>query len=33
MDLVAEAQDWPKSTEFARRFKMLLPPGMIPPTK
>jgi len=31
MDLVAEAQDWPKSTEFARRFKMLLPPGMIPP--
>jgi hypothetical protein len=30
MDLVAEAQDWPKSTEFARRFKMLLPPGMIP---
>lgn len=31
MDLVAEAQDWPKSSEFARRFKMLLPPGMIPP--
>lgn len=30
MDLVAEAQDWPKSTEFARRFKMLLPPGMLP---
>jgi hypothetical protein len=30
MDLVAEAQDWPKATEFARRFKMLLPPGMIP---
>lgn len=30
MDLVAEAQDWPKSIEFARRFKMLLPPGMIP---
>ena len=30
MDLVAEAQDWPKSTEFARRFKMQLPPGMIP---
>jgi hypothetical protein len=22
MDLVAEAQDWPKATEFARRFKM-----------
>lgn len=30
MDLVAEAQDWPQSIEFARRFKMLLPPGMIP---
>lgn len=30
MDLVAEAQDWPKSVEFARRFKMLLPPGMVP---
>jgi hypothetical protein len=30
MDLVAEAQDWPKSSEFARRFKMLLPPGIIP---
>jgi hypothetical protein len=30
MDLVAEAQDWPKSTEFARRFKMMLPPGMVP---
>lgn len=30
MDLVAEAQDWPKSTEFARRFKMMLPPGMLP---
>ena len=30
MDLVADAQDWPKSDEFARRFKMLLPPGMIP---
>ncbi len=30
MDLVAEAQDWPKATEFARRFKMQLPPGMIP---
>jgi len=30
MDLVAEAQDWPKATEFARRFKMMLPPGMIP---
>lgn len=30
MDLVAEAQDWPKSSEFARRFKMMLPPGTIP---
>lgn len=30
MDLVAEAQDWPKSGEFARRFKMLLPAGTIP---
>ena len=30
MDLVAEAQDWPKSTEFARRFRMQLPPGIIP---
>lgn len=30
MDLVAEAQDWPKSGEFARRFKTMLPPGMVP---
>ena len=30
MDLVAEAQDWPKSGEFAKRFKMMLPPGTIP---
>lgn len=30
MDLVAEAQDWPKAAEFARRFRMALPPGMIP---
>jgi hypothetical protein len=30
MDLVAEAQDWPKSGEFAKRFKMLLPPGTVP---
>lgn len=30
MDLVAEAQDWPKSGEFAKRFKMLLPAGTIP---
>jgi hypothetical protein len=30
MDLVAEAQDWPKAGEFARRFRMMLPPGMVP---
>lgn len=30
MDLIAEAQDWPRAGEFARRFKMLLPPGTIP---
>lgn len=30
IDLVAEAQDWPKSNEFARRARMLLPPGMVP---
>jgi len=31
MDLVAEAQDWPKADEFAKRFRMLmLPTGMIP---
>ena len=30
MDLVADAQDWPNSIEFARRFKMMLPPGMVP---
>ncbi|MBA3831656.1 MAG: hypothetical protein H0X34_07145 [Chthoniobacterales bacterium] len=30
MDLVAEAQDWPKATEFARRFRTQLPPGLIP---
>jgi type IV secretory pathway VirB10-like protein len=30
MDLIAEAQDWPKSGEFAKRFKMMLPPGVIP---
>jgi hypothetical protein len=29
MDLVAEAQDWPKAPEFARRFRMSLPPGMV----
>lgn len=31
MDLVAEAQDWPKSDQFAERFKMMLPAGVIPP--
>jgi hypothetical protein len=31
MDLIAEAQDWPKAAEFARRFRMMLPPNMIPP--
>jgi len=31
MDLVAEAQDWPAADKFAQRFKMMLPPGMIPP--
>lgn len=30
MDLVAEAQDWPKADEFAKRFRMMLPPGTIP---
>lgn len=30
MDLIAEAQDWQNSGEFARRFKMLLPPGVLP---
>jgi len=30
MDLIAEAQDWPQATEFARRFRMQLPPGMVP---
>lgn len=30
MDLVAEAQDWPRSGEFAQRFKALLPAGTIP---
>lgn len=28
-DLVAEAQDWPKSDEFARRLRAALPPGML----
>lgn len=31
MDLVADAQDWPKAQEFARRFRMTMPNGMIAP--
>lgn len=31
MDLVAESQDWPKADEFARRFRMMLPPGTMNP--
>jgi hypothetical protein len=31
MDLVAEAQDWPKATEFARRFKAAMPANMRDP--
>jgi hypothetical protein len=30
MDLIAESQDWPKSDEFVRRFRMMLPAGVIP---
>ena len=30
MDLICEAQDWPQASEFAKRFKMALPPGTIP---
>lgn len=30
MDLVAEAQDWPKASEFARRFRAMLPPELQP---
>lgn len=30
MDLVAEAQDWEKADEFAKRFRLMLPPGVIP---
>ena len=30
MDLVAEAQDWPRAGEFAKRFQAMLPPGTIP---
>jgi hypothetical protein len=31
MDLVAEAQDWPKATEFARRFKAAMPANLRDP--
>jgi hypothetical protein len=30
MDLVAEAQDWPKADEFARRFEAMLPDELKP---
>lgn len=30
MDLVAEAQDWPKADEFARRFAAMLPDNLKP---
>jgi hypothetical protein len=33
MDLVAEAQDWPKASEFARRFKAMLPPNLSDPAE
>lgn len=29
MDLIAEAQDWPKAQEIARRLRLGLPPGML----
>lgn len=28
-DLIVEAQDWPKSAEFARRLRIGLPPGLV----
>lgn len=31
MDLIAGAQDWPEAEEFARRFRAMLPPGLVPP--
>jgi hypothetical protein len=31
LDLVAEAMDWPKHEEFARRIRLTLPPGMVDP--
>lgn len=30
LDLAAKAQDWPDADEFVRRFRLGLPPGMIP---
>lgn len=30
MDLIAEYQDWPGADEFAKRFKLALPPGVVP---
>jgi len=29
MDLIAEAQDWPRAPEFMRRFQASLPPGSV----
>lgn len=31
MDLVADAQDWPKKDEFAKRLRKILPPGIVEP--
>ena len=31
MDLIADAQDWPKKDEFAKRLGKMLPPGMLEP--
>lgn len=31
MDLIAEYQDWPGADEFAKRFKLMLPPGVADP--
>ena len=31
LDLVAESMDWPKHEEFARRIRMMLPPGIVDP--
>jgi hypothetical protein len=32
MDLIAEAQDWPKADELAKRLRKMLPPGMADPS-